>query len=535
MLEVKAVRAWGILHPKTGSQSSDHRRDRALEWVARIGTALILVQLVVLLVTGTILYDHWDVANDYAFYTQAWYLIAHGNLDPHSTVTGQPFWKNHFELAMWPLAPLYWVTPATVGLKWIQSAAAVASELVAFRWVLDVLRRSATRVVSPAFFAAGFVILLLANADFYGADWFDFHFEAIATLLLVLAARDLYNGRTRRALIWTGLMLLTGDVAGTYALGLGVAALVASRATRRTGVIFIVAGGGWLALTSALGANLGSDFAGGFGYLASGTHVTIASIIVGLIVHPSRWAHVLRERWTLVLAKVQAEGALGIVAPWILFPVLAVLVPAALENTTGFLTSPFQVLPVMLLVPVGTVMVLDWLARHHYGAYPGVMRAVATAVGIAALVSSLAYALPRFEPTRRTFFVLGIPAFQELSRVRNEVAPTDQVIASSAISGGFGGREHVIPWIYERETFPLVAGYPVVFVFLPDDPQQPIPASLALSAATKVARLPGARVIANRDGVEAIRLPAPRRFSTVTLPAGAVTRSGQPQLGPRSP
>ena len=67
--------------------------DRALTLVGRVGALLIGLQFVGLLVAGTVLYRHWDVTNDYALYSQAWYLIAHGHLDPYSTVIGHPFWK----------------------------------------------------------------------------------------------------------------------------------------------------------------------------------------------------------------------------------------------------------------------------------------------------------------------------------------------------------------------------------------------------------------------------------------------------------
>ncbi len=497
--------------------------DRALTLVGRVGALLIGLQFVGLLVAGTVLYRHWDVTNDYALYSQAWYLIAHGHLDPYSTVIGEPFWRNHFELGMWVLAPLYWVTPATMGLKWIQSAAAAGAELVALGWVLDALRRRGTRAVPPAALAGGFVVLVLTNAYFYSADWFDFHFQAIATLLLVAAGRDLYNGRDRRALVWAGLMLLTGDVAGTYLVGLGVAALVASSRTRRTGAVMVVAGGAWVALVSALGANVGSDIVGGLGYLADSSHVTLFTVLAGAVRHPGRWLHVLRQRWNPILANLRGGGVVGVLAPWVLLPVLAVLVPSALQASIGYITSPFQSLPVFLLTPIGTVLVLDWLARRLHRGRPLVAVGVPTVLALAVLGSSLGFSLPKLQPVKENWFVVHPATFRQLDAVRASIPQGAQVIASSAISGGFGGRSQLVPWIAAPQAFPLARGRQVVFVLVPNDPLQPIPAAMADQAATSVASLPGARITSDTGGVVVVRWAPPRTAVSVTLPSGTVT------------
>ena len=328
----------------------------------RVGYGLLGIQLIVMLVAGAHLYTRWDVTNDFALYSQAWYLIAHGHLNPYSTVDQLPFWRNHFELIMWPMSLVYWIHSSPVDLKWLQELAAVASEAVAFRWVLDALGRH-RRSIPAAPVALGFVVVLLVNPNFYQADWFDFHFQAFATLFLVLAARDLYNGRSKRALIWAAIMLLTGDVAATYAIGLGVAALVCSRETRRAGAILVVGGALWLVIISSLHANVGSDLQAGLGYLAAGSSVTIFSIVAGLFVHPGRWFLILHQRWAFILDTLTTGGLVGVAAPWALFISIVVLVPNALQANVGYIHSPFQNFPVFIVVPVGTVLVLEWTAR----------------------------------------------------------------------------------------------------------------------------------------------------------------------------
>jgi hypothetical protein len=474
-----------------------------------------------MLYAGTVLYRHWDITNDYALYSQAWYLIAHGHLNPYSTVAGIPFWKNHFELAMWPLSALYWVTPATVGLKWIQSTAAVGAEVVAFAWVLDILRRHREHAILAASIAAGFVVLLLANANFYSADWFDFHFQSIATLLLLLAGRDLHAGRTVRPLVWAGLMLLTGDVAATYIIGLGLAAIVASRPTRRTGLVMVAAGAAWVAMVSAMGANVGSDLIGGLGYLAVGTHVTIFTIVAGMVLHPGRWLHILHQRWRPIVANVRAGGIIGILAPWALIPILAVLIPSALQQNIGYISSPFQNLAALVLAPVGTVLVLEWLGRRGHTPARRHLAVIGVSVlGLAVFGTSIAYSLPKIMPIKRNWFAVAPSTARQLDSIRMHISPQAQVIVSSAVSGGFGGRSQLEPWIGDPQSFPLAAGHHVVvFVFDPNDPLQPIPSAAADNAIANLEKLPGTRVAISSNNVVEIQWVPPKHARSISLPS----------------
>jgi len=481
-----------------GRRSSD---DEGLHWVRRVGYGLLAIQLIVMLVAGARLYDRWDVTNDYALYSQAWYLIAHGHMSPFSTVDQLPFWRNHFELAMWPLSLFYWVNHSAVDLKWLQELAAVASEAVAFRWVLDALGRH-RRSLPAAPVALGFVVVLLVNPSFYQSDWFDFHFQAFATLFLVLAARDLYNGRSKRALIWAAIMLLTGDVAATYAIGLGVAALVSSRQTRRAGAILVAGGAVWIIVISSLHANVGSALESGLGYLATGGTVTIFSIVAGLFVHPGRWVHVIHERWHLILNTLTTGGVVDIV------------------------------------VPVGTVLVLEWVARR--GALPfavgsdsdtdpgagpvaGERRShrgvvVATCiVGIGLFGLSLYSSIPNLSTAKSDWFVVSPATSAALTTARAQIPPDAQVIASSGISGGLGERTSIYAWYADPQHFPITSR-PVYFVFVPNDPLEPLVKKTTMTAITRTLQLPGARLAFQRSGVTMVRWLPPPGTRSVVLP-----------------
>ena len=97
--------------------------------VWRIALCLLGVQLVGMLVFTTIQYQRFNLTNDFAGYTQAWTAIAHGHMSPFSSVLTVPFWRNDFELLMWPLALFYWVYPHAVTLLWLQVFTVVGGRL----------------------------------------------------------------------------------------------------------------------------------------------------------------------------------------------------------------------------------------------------------------------------------------------------------------------------------------------------------------------------------------------------------------------
>ena len=86
-------------------------------------------------VWSALLYHRFALTPDFAQYQQAWYLIAHGHLNPYDTVGNFTFWQNHAEFLMWPIALLYWVFPSGVTLLWLQDIGVVGAELVAFLWI----------------------------------------------------------------------------------------------------------------------------------------------------------------------------------------------------------------------------------------------------------------------------------------------------------------------------------------------------------------------------------------------------------------
>ena len=93
-----------------------------LRRVRRAGDLAVGIQLLGFVVWSQLLWRRFALTVDFAEYENAWFLIAHGHLDPMNSVGNGAFWQNHAEFIMWPLAGLYWVWPHQVTLLWIQDA-----------------------------------------------------------------------------------------------------------------------------------------------------------------------------------------------------------------------------------------------------------------------------------------------------------------------------------------------------------------------------------------------------------------------------
>ena len=107
--------------PVTGAREQRQPTYQLWRRVRRIGYVLLGLQLAGYLVWSVILYRRFALTADFSQYNQAWYLVAHGNLDPNGTVGGSPqFWQNDAEFFPYVLAPLYWIFRTGLMLQWAQ-------------------------------------------------------------------------------------------------------------------------------------------------------------------------------------------------------------------------------------------------------------------------------------------------------------------------------------------------------------------------------------------------------------------------------
>jgi hypothetical protein len=477
----------------------------------------LLIQLVLLLVDSWHRYHSGIVSQDFAIFFQAWHQIGAGHLNPTCTVLGYPYWRSHFELAMWPLALLGTLFPSGVTLLFAQDCALVAAEALGALWVLEAAARR--RTVRPFHLipVAAVLVLFAANQQVFTVAGGDFHFQALACPFLVAAARDLWAGRSGRAWVWVGITLLAGDVAGTYVAGLGISVLVARRGARPTAGALILAGVAWTGFAGLIGANLGSNMAGYAGVVGHALPARGALVVLGiaLVAHLGRVVSILGDKWGLLGHATLGGGLLGLAHPWTFGVTLVVLAQNALQDNPIFL-SPFQDSPAIIFGTVGTGLVLAAIVPRLSALSPR-LRADPSVLLIAVVAASLAVVLGstviwRPASDRLPTAPHGVAA--QLDAVAGRIPPDAQVIAGFGLVGRFAGRGDISTFI--GSTTKVISSRTVVFVFSPTIGNQPLPAE-QLAAGTAV-QADGAIPLWETADLQAYVWRVPEGVRTVTLP-----------------
>jgi len=112
---------------------------------------------------------------------------------------------------MWPLALLHFVSPSSFTLLVIQDLALAGIVLVTYLWCLEIIATHWPRPSWQQFLGTLSVLgLLLINPFIYETASFDFHFQALATLCLLVAARDLWRGHHLTGIIFAAVTLTFG-------------------------------------------------------------------------------------------------------------------------------------------------------------------------------------------------------------------------------------------------------------------------------------------------------------------------------------
>ena len=498
-----------------------------LRRIKQIGYIVLGIELAGFLVWSTVLYNRFSLTSDFSIYHQAWFEIAHGNLDPYSTLQQFPYRQSHSEFIMWPVALLYWAWPHGVTLLWLQDISVVATEAVAFTWMWEIAQRHRPGR-DAVWLAGGGLLLLVANPWLWWAVSFDFHAEMLAVLFAVLLARDLAAGR-RRAWIWVGTLLLCGDVAGTYLAGIGLGAVLTGRRWWRRGTVMACLGVGATLLISVVHGNLGADLAN-YEYLATTRPITrtvsALALIKGIAGHPVR---VLQAVWSKRLdmwANLASGGFLGIGALRVLPLVLIVLLENTLYSQLMFAAPLFQATPIYVLIPIGTVAVLSVLARHH--------RRIALALTCLAVAQTLGWMAVWGPRTASQWLRVPRPTAATLSSVLAQIRSSDEVFASQGVVGRFAGRADVQALVGPGR---LPVRGECWFVIAPDAGIEKQSTASAMALISELASL-HATLVTHADGVWAFRWQPPRRVHTITVPAesaslpawAATSAAGRPLL-----
>lgn len=499
--------------------------------VRAVGTILLALQLVANLAWTGVVTSRFAVTRDFGIYYQAAWLIAHGNFDPFSTLMNMPFWQQHGEFIMWPIALLLRVWPNPLMFGWIQCVFLAAAEWVAFMWLSDIAfgtnRGGIGSRNEPDWWgwalAVGGLVLLLADPWIYWAVSFLFHAEPVGVLFLLLVGWELYRDPTsKRIWVWTALALLCGDVVTTYLGAVGLGAMVASRSSRRGGAMVMGAAIGWSVVLTIIGAHGGSNLFQ-YSYLATGSvaaagpaQFDLRQVVVGILRHPLEIVKVLWDRGLDIYAKLGASGTVGILSPWAVAVVVLLLLENALDgNGKGaqFVAPGFQDIALLLFMAIGTVHVVRRLgARSRYLGVGCLVLAVCSAIGWGAVW------IPQ-TPSR--WLRVSDSAASTLASVRGKIPGSAEVIASQGVAGQFGGRR----WIYVI-TGPADIPVRESSVWVIVAPSQGIETATVKVSDGLIAELGGslhARLVAQGAGVWAFRWTPPRGVHALVVPTTVQT------------
>ena len=510
-----------------GEDDSPGQGQRAVlpRWIWWTGGALLGAQLVAMLAFSTTQYSRYALTEDFANYSQAWWAIAHGHLDPFITGfannRGGSFWRDNAEFVLYPLALLYYIDPHPVVLLWVQDLVVVITNLVTLRWIVSVLESGKGRTAKRAgpWLALAALTVLVVNPWAYETIAFDFHFEPIAAMFCVLVGYNLWAGKTRRLWWLVPLALISHVLAGTYLVGIGLSAMVAGRRTRRPGAAVAAVGLAWVVILAAFGAagDDGHYVGASYGYL-TGTHpgrVGLWDVVVGALGHPGAALHVAGSHWSVVLIVLLIGGVAGVASPWGFGMALVVLGPNMLDGSGIFIrfSTAFQSWPAMPFILVGSVMVLlRILQRGETG------RRIVVVLMTLWMVVLGEIALVALPGIPRGWLSVDTSTAAALARIEPTIPAGAEVVSTGAVIGRFGERDAVYGFLTPGETI-AVTRREVVFIFTPNEILDGNLSSRAAMAAEAFVRdRLDARVLGSAPGVDVLAWSSPRGTTQVTLP-----------------
>jgi len=245
--------------------------------------------------------------------------------------------------------------------------------------------------------------------------------------------------------------------------------------------------------------------------VSSGFHDSVA-VVKGALEHPHR---VVSQVWSYrhpIADDLVPSGIIGIFEPLVVLPVLAVIVPNALNAFPGYIRLGFQNSPVYLLSALGTALLLARLAARTRGRNTLVVGVAAVVVGLG-LFGDAHIAQHRQE----LWFSVTPQAAQQLAVVRAHTPDDAEIVMGPGVMGRFAGRSAA----YLVQGFPQqipVHAHDVEFVFAPYAGNQPLPLPGITTAERWAVDTLHARVLYSGSQVQAYSWTPPRGTKTVTLP-----------------
>ncbi len=493
-----------------------------IDRVFTIGRALIVCQLAWLMAFSTLLWDRGALTLDFSIYNQARWLLAHGSLDPFDTALGKglPYWRNHGEALMWPLAQLTRLPPHGLLLLYAQDIAVAGAGWVALRWAADLARKAKLDVRVATMTLGVVTTLLLINPWVYYAAAYDFHMEPLASCFARLIAYSLYRRRPRHACGWAALTLSAGVVACLYVVGAGLGALLAGN--HRKHAVFIAAAGlSWLVALTLLGANAGTS---GYGYLAgaSAAHASIVGQVAeGAVSHPDRLVGALWDKRADLWANLAPSGLLGLFSPWGAAMGLMVLVPSFLHTGTQVAIPSFQNFACYAFVVVGTMWVFTRI---------GTFKKLTSAICGAVIVLAVCWAAVWLPYYPGAWLRVTPAGGQALVVALSKVPARAQAIVSQGIAGRFSNRQFINPIVITPVDIRL-SGRSVYFVLSPSQGVE-IPTQETDALLAQVVNQLRARLVYHAAGIWEFRWQPPPGMRSFVLGGQGTTVAAWISPGP---
>lgn len=410
-----------------------------------------LVQFAVLLIYSLNKFHHFDLSEDYGIVNQATYLIAHGHLNPFDTIYQDQFWRDQFSLLAWPLGALRLVARSGITLLVIQSLSLAATTFVLLLVAIRVLLRQHFSLAWRLVMLAGFGLLILTDPWLYETASFDFHFQSIAALTLLLAVIGFLRQRPWLAWIMIGLTLLAGTSEILLVIGLGLGLLLLAQ-RRVQGLLVVAVGLGWLAVDLILGAHQSTTFALSYGYLGQvhRQNPSLMAIIEGVLAHPGLPLHVLASRHSAIGEILGYSGVLGVLFGPATMVTLLAIGANGLQHSAAFLSlqsGGFQNFPEVVLLEMGTVLMGTWLLARSRSSPRWVRWPLGGAMGVVVvMIAALGIDVDRGIPPQW----LTVPPRVAAQLQTVAIPADDEVVVSEGIVGRFADRADVFT-IFARD------------------------------------------------------------------------------------
>jgi hypothetical protein len=504
-----------------------------LGWVWRFGCIVLALELVGFGAWSSNLYDRFSLTIDWAGNDQAWYLIAHGHLNPFVTAWSEHYISDHGAIIIWLLAPLYWLWPHGVTLLWAQDLAVVVGQFVAFKWICELVTPSPTPdsmqvdegsrpsrgavwigSSGPAASALLGLVLLVLNPWVLNGLSFDLHTVTFGSCFAILTAYDLAHHR-RRFWVWVPLIVASGDVAATYLVGIVISALLAGRAWRRDGLALGIAGITAFGVYQLLGWNGGDGLHAFIHVSGSGTPTSatgaksggIGALVKSMLFHPYRYLTEFGSHWLSILANLLPAGGIGVFCAWGIGVPLVVITENSLKPGVVFSDNTFQSIIVYLFVSVGTIMVISRITEWR--------RWAALALGVVVFGTALGWAivwLPRIPGQWLRVSPTAAATMQEA----NALIPTsDQVAIEQGAIGAFAERAQVT--VLGGSNTRLITHH-VWFVVDPYQGIQTTSVNSSLGYLWEIADVLHARLVLHGGGVWVFEWTRPAARHVLSLP-----------------